>query len=63
MRLAAYKKAIDEAKELPKSIPELSCYFKVFYSPSYEAMRYILEMARKDGYLDISELCELRKYI
>ncbi len=62
MRLAAYKKAIDEANSLPKSIPELLSYFKTRYSPYLSAIHYILKMAREDINLHNSEFCELHEW-
>lgn len=62
MRLAAYKKAIDEAKTLPKTIPELLSYFETRYSPYLAAIHYILDMARKDINLHNSEFCELHDW-
>lgn len=62
MRLSAYKKAIDEAKALPKSIPELSSYFSSNYDPCLAAIHYILKMAREDSQLYDGEFCELREW-
>ena len=62
MRLAAYKKAIDEAEALPSTIPELLSYFKTRYSPYLAAIHYILKMARKDKLLFDSEFCELYEW-
>ena len=59
MRLSAYKMAIKEANALPKSIPELSSYFKSDYNPYLVAIYYILKMAREDKNLHNSEFCEL----
>ena len=48
MRLAAYKKAMQEASILQTHIPELKKYFKNNYSPRDTAMWEILSIARKD---------------
>lgn len=62
MRLAAYKKALDEAKALPETIPELLRYFKAHYSPYLATIHYILKMAREDKSLSDSEFCELYEW-
>lgn len=48
MRLSAYKKAIDQARELPMEIPELIKYFHDGYDPRMEAINRILNNARRD---------------
>ena len=48
MRLAAYKKAIDETQALPTSIPEFKSYFGKQYSPRRQAVTFILKTARQD---------------
>lgn len=63
MRLAAYKKAINEAWEMPASIPELTNYFNKDYSPRNQAVRHILKIAREDiEHLFDSEFVSLYKY-
>ena len=63
MRLSAYKKAIDEARSLPASIPEIGSYFKGEYSPRRKAVLFILKMARLDvkGLFD-GEFVQLYNY-
>jgi len=63
MRLTAYKKAIDEANNLPESIPNLKKYFKVDYNPRHEAIKHIIKKARLDvDGLFHGEFCELYVY-
>lgn len=47
MRRSAYLKAINEAMQLPDSIPELSHYFKDGYNPRDAAVRHIVKKARE----------------
>jgi hypothetical protein len=65
MRLSAYKKALEQARLLPGSIPELKEYFGDCYSPREEAMIYIMNRARKDSELlfhgEFIELYEERR--
>lgn len=62
MRLAAYKKSIDQARRLPKSIAELTRYFNVDYDPRYAAVSAILKTARQDEKLSDREFSELVRY-
>lgn len=48
MRLAAYKKALDQAFAIPHSLPELKEYFKDSYSPRHAAIQHVLKAARQD---------------
>lgn len=64
MRLTEYKKAVDEAKKLPKNIPTFLSYFRNSYSPRASALQFILNEARKDSkYLFPGEFFELYEYI
>ena len=63
MRLAAYKKAIDEAQVLPTFLPEFESYFKKQYSPRRQAVMHILKTARRDeAALFDGEFVELYNY-
>ena len=63
MRLSAYKRAIDEARTLPDSLPELKSYFRKNYSPRARATAYIIKTARLDvEFLYSGEFIELYKY-
>lgn len=62
MRLHAYKKAVDQASKLPKSIPELARYFNSDYSPRFDATNAVLKEARKDEKLGHHEFAELVGY-
>lgn len=63
MRLSAYKRAIDQALELPDNIYDLKAYFQDRYSPRDRALTHILTIARLDtGALFDGELIRLYAY-
>ncbi len=62
MRLSAYKKAIQEASQLPIKIPEFKRYFGFDYNPRRQAICEIVKRARLDtDALYDSELVEVLK--
>ena len=62
MRLSAYKRATDEAHNLPASVPELKSYFRKDYSPRAQAVSFILKTARLDESLFDGEFVLLYKH-
>jgi hypothetical protein len=62
MRKSAYMKSIEQAMELPNTIPELARYFSDRHSPREAMVNYIMERARADDKLFLGELVELHNY-
>jgi hypothetical protein len=62
MRLSAYKKSVEEVLTLPGHVSELKSYFNDHYSPYKKACDYILNKARFDDKLFISEFVELYSF-
>lgn len=61
MRLNAYKDAVMECLSIKNSIPNMRDYFQDNYSPKRQAIKYILNKAKKDKRLFKEEFMELKK--
>lgn len=63
MRRSAYIKALEQAAQLPDSIPELKKYFQDGYNPRLLAIQHIKQVARLDvGALSDGEATDVMKW-